>query len=97
MQIQLKHTHKQTHTHAHNYRKLAIVATGNLWQFIANLWQMRNALFAIAFVISIKSQFQVELEFFIYSKHSFSSHAKGGGGWSARGGMSVASSVPDRL
>lgn len=39
---------------------------------------MWNALFAFAFVISIKSQFQVELEFFIYSKHSFSSHASSG-------------------
>lgn len=58
MQIQLKHTHKQTHTHAHNYRKLAIVATGNLWQFIANLWQIRNALFAIAFVIQLKVNFR---------------------------------------
>lgn len=30
-------SHTHTHTDAHNYRKLAIVATGNLWQFIANL------------------------------------------------------------
>lgn len=51
---------------------------------------MWNALFAFAFVISIKSQFQVELEFFIYSKHSFSSHASSG-----RWAWPVA--VPDRL